>query len=199
MLGLEINTKLQAKRKDNKMTTWKIDPGHSEVNFRVKHLLVSTVRGNFDNFNAAIETSNEDFSDAKIKFEADVNSINTKNEQRDTHLKSADFFDAENHPKMTFESSSVKVVSDHEMKVKGTLTLRGVTKEITLDVIYNGIVSGFGDVKVAGFEVNAKLNRFDYGLKWNTLTEAGGVVVSNEVKIEILAEFNKFSEAVKTA
>lgn len=199
MLGLEINTKLQAKRKDNKMTTWKIDPGHSEVNFRVKHLLVSTVRGHFDNFNASIETSKEDFSDAKIKFEADVNSINTKNEQRDTHLKSADFFDAENHPKMTFESSSVKVVSDHEMKVKGTLTLRGVTKEITLDVIFNGIVSGFGDVKVAGFEVSAKLNRFDYGLKWNTLTEAGGVVVSNEVKIEILAEFNKFSEAVKTA
>ncbi|HRN27631.1 MAG TPA: YceI family protein [Ignavibacteriaceae bacterium] len=181
------------------MTTWKIDPGHSEVNFRVKHLLVSTVRGNFDNFNAAIETSNEDFSDAKIKFEADVNSINTKNEQRDTHLKSADFFDAENHPKMTFESTSVKVVSDHEMKVKGMLTLRGVTKEITLDVIYNGIVSGFGDVKVAGFEVNAKLNRFDYGLKWNTLTEAGGVVVSNEVKIEILAEFNKVNEAVKAA
>lgn len=199
MLGLEINTKLQAKRKDNKMTTWKIDPGHSEVNFRVKHLLVSTVRGHFDNFNASIETSKEDFSDAKIKFEADVNSINTKNEQRDTHLKSADFFDAENHPKMTFESSSVKVISDHEMKVKGTLTLRGVTKEITLDVIFNGIVSGFGDVKVAGFEVSAKLNRFDYGLKWNTLTEAGGVVVSNEVKIEILAEFNKFSEAVKTA
>jgi len=199
MLGLEINTKLQAKRKDNKMTTWKIDPGHSEVNFRVKHLLVSTVRGHFDNFNASIETSKEDFSDAKIKFEADVNSINTKNEQRDTHLKSADFFDAENHPKMTFESTSVKVISDHEMKVKGTLTLRGVTKEITLDVIFNGIVSGFGDVKVAGFEVSAKLNRFDYGLKWNTLTEAGGVVVSNEVKIEILAEFNKFSEAVKTA
>ena len=199
MLGLEINTKLQAKRKDNKMTTWKIDPGHSEVNFRVKHLLVSTVRGHFDNFNASIETSKEDFSDAKIKFEADVNSINTKNEQRDTHLKSADFFDAENHPKMTFESTSVKVISDHEMKVKGTLTLRGVTKEITLDVIFNGIVSGFGDVKVAGFEVSAKLNRFDYGLKWNTLTEAGGVVVSNEVKIEILAEFNKANEAVKAA
>ncbi|MCW8806179.1 MAG: YceI family protein [Ignavibacteriaceae bacterium] len=181
------------------MTTWKIDTAHSEINFKVKHLVVSTVRGHFDNFNATIETSKEDFSDAKIRFEADVKSINTNNEQRDTHLKSADFFDAENHPKMIFESTSVKAISDHEMHVKGKLTLRGVTKEITLNVIYNGVVSGFGDVKVAGFEINAKLNRFDYGLKWNTLTEAGGVVVSNEVKIEILAEFNKVNEAVKAA
>jgi polyisoprenoid-binding protein YceI len=181
------------------MTTWKIDPAHSEVNFKVKHMLVSTVRGNFDKFDATIETSKEDFSDAKIKFEADVNSISTRNEQRDAHLKSADFFDAENNPKMIFESTAVKKISDFEMQVKGNLTLRGVTKEVTLDVVYNGIVSGFGDTKVAGFEVSGKLNRFDYGLQWNALTEAGGVVVSNEVKIEILAEFNKVNEAVKAA
>ena len=181
------------------MTKWKIDPAHSEINFRVKHLVVSTVRGHFDNFNATIETSKEDFSDAKIRFEADIKSINTNNEQRDTHLKSADFFDAENHPKMSFESTSVKKISESYMQVKGNFTLRGVTKEITLDVNFNGIVSGFGDVKVAGFEINAKLNRFDYGLQWNTLTEAGGVVVSNEVKIEILAEFNEVNEAVKAA
>jgi polyisoprenoid-binding protein YceI len=181
------------------MTTWKIDPAHSEVNFKVKHMLVSTVRGNFDKFDATIETSKEDFSDAKIKFEADVNSISTRNEQRDAHLKSSDFFDADNNPKMIFESTAVKKISDFEMQVKGNLTLRGVTKEVTLDVVYNGIVSGFGDTKVAGFEVNGKLNRFDYGLQWNALTEAGGVVVSNEVKIEILAEFNKVNEAVKAA
>jgi polyisoprenoid-binding protein YceI len=181
------------------MTTWKIDPAHSEINFKVKHLVVSTVRGHFDKFDATIETSKEDFSDAKIRFEADVNSINTNNEQRDTHLKSADFFDAENHPKMTFESTSVKKLSDNEMQVNGKLTLRGVTKEVTLNVIYNGVVSGFSDVKVAGFEVSTKLNRFDYGLQWNALTEAGGVVVSNEVKIEIQAEFNKVNEAVKAA
>jgi len=181
------------------MTTWKIDPEHSEVNFKVKHLVVSTVRGHFDNFDATIETNKEDFSDAKISFEADVNSINTNNEQRDTHLKSADFFDAENHPKMTFESTAVKKISDHEMEVKGKLTLRGVTKEVTLNVIYNGVVSGFGDVKVAGFEISTKLNRFDFGLQWNALTEAGGVVVSNEVRIEIQAEFNKVNEAVKAA
>ena len=181
------------------MTNWKIDTVHSEINFKVKHLLVSTVRGNFDKFDATIKTNNEDFSDAVIKFEADINSINTKNEQRDAHLKSADFFDAENHPKMTFDSTSVKKVSDFEMKVKGNLSLRGVTKEVTLDVIYNGTVSGFGDSTVAGFEVRGKINRFDFGLKWNALTEAGGVVVSNEVKIEILAEFNKVNEAVKAA
>ncbi len=173
------------------MTTWKIDPAHSEVNFKVKHLVVSTVTGTFNKFDASIETGNEDFSDAKISFEADIDSINTKNEQRDAHLKSADFFDAGNNPKMTFTSTAVEKISDYEIKVKGNLTLRGVTKEVTLDVIYNGTVAGFGDTKVAGFEVKGKLNRFDYGLQWNALTEAGGVVVSNEVKIEILAEFNK--------
>jgi polyisoprenoid-binding protein YceI len=181
------------------MKTWKIDPAHSEINFKVKHLVVSTVTGHFSKFDATIETNKEDFSDAKINFEADINSIDTKNEQRDGHLKSADFFDAEKHPKMTFISKSIKKISDHELEVTGNLTLRGVTKEITLDVIYNGTVAGFGGSQVAGFEVRGKLNRFDYGLQWNALTEAGGVVVSNEVKIEILAEFNKVQEAVKAA
>ena len=181
------------------MTTWKIDPVHSEINFKVKHLVVSTVTGHFNKFDATIETGTEDFSDAKITFEADVNSLSTKNEQRDAHLKSVDFFDAENHNKMTFTSKSVRKISDHEMQVKGDLTIRGIKKEITLDVIFNGVVAGFGGSQVAGFEVRGKLNRFDYGLKWNALTEAGGVVVSNEVKIEILAEFNKVQEAVKAA
>jgi polyisoprenoid-binding protein YceI len=181
------------------MTIWKIDVSHSEINFKVKHLVVSTVTGHFSKFDASIETNKEDFSDAKIYFEADINSINTKNEQRDGHLKSADFFDAEKHPKMTFVSKSVNKISVNEMKVVGDLTLRGVTKEITLDVIYNGTVAGFGGKEVAAFEVYGKLNRFDFGLQWNALTEAGGVVVSNEVKIEILAEFNKANEAVKAA
>lgn len=173
------------------MTTWKIDPAHSEVSFKVKHLVISTVVGNFKTFDASIETNKEDFSDAIIKFEAEIISINTKNEQRDAHLKSADFFDAENHPQMTFTSNTVKKISDFEMQVKGNLTLRGITKEVTLSVIYNGTVRGFGNSTVAGFEVHGKINRFDFGLQWNALTEAGGVVVSNEVKIEILAEFNK--------
>ncbi|HLG31952.1 MAG TPA: YceI family protein, partial [Ignavibacteriaceae bacterium] len=167
--------------------------------FKVKHLVVSTVTGHFKTFDATVETNKEDFSDAVIKFEADVNSISTKNEQRDTHLKSADFFDSEKNPKMTFTSTSVKKISDYELKVNGNITMRGITKEITLDLIYNGVVSGFGGTEVAGFEVRGKVNRFDFGLQWNALTEAGGVVVSNEVKIEILAEFNKVQEAVKAA
>jgi len=181
------------------MTKWKIDPAHSEVNFKVKHLVVSTVRGHFNNFDAVIETSSEDFSDAKIKFEAETNSINTRNSDRDAHLKSADFFDAQKYEKISFVSASVMKISDHEIKVKGSLTIRDITKEITLDVIYNGIVEGMDGNDVAGFEISTKLNRFDYGLKWNALTEAGGVVVGNEVKIEILAEFNKAKSVAQAA
>jgi len=181
------------------MTIWKIDPTHSEVNFKIKHLVVSSVRGHFDDFKATIEAEKEDFSDANIEFEADTNSINTRNNDRDAHLKSADFFDAQKYEKISFVSTSAEKVSDYELKVKGNLTIRDITKEITLDVIYNGIVEGMGGNEVAGFEIATRLNRFDYGLKWNALTEAGGVVVGNEVKIEIFAEFNKAKEAVIAA
>jgi len=181
------------------MTQWKIDPTHSEVNFKVKHLVVSTVTGHFDRFDATIETGREDFSDAKISFGADVNSLYTKNEQRDGHLKSPDFFDAEKFPKISFESTEVKKVSDHELQVAGNLTIRGITREIRLDVSYNGIVAGFNGTHVAGFEISARLNRFDFGLQWNAITEAGGVVVGNEVRIEILAEFIRAEQQSKAA
>lgn len=173
------------------MATWTIDHSHSEVNFKVRHMLVSNVRGNFGSYSATIEAADENFSDAVIRFEAAIDSINTGNEQRDGHLKSPDFFDAASHPTMTFASRTVSVVSAHEMKVEGDLTIRGVTKPITLDVIYNGTVSGFGGVEIAGFEITGTINRFDYGLEWNALTEAGGVVVGSDVKIEIVAEFNR--------
>jgi polyisoprenoid-binding protein YceI len=181
------------------MAQWKIDPVHSEINFKVKHLVVSTVTGTFGKFDATIEATKDDFSDAKFTFEAEVNSVSTKNEQRDGHLKSPDFFDAANHPKMTFVSKSVKKTSDFELQVVGDLTMRGVTKEVPLEVIYNGTVAGLGGAKVAGFEVKGKVNRFDFGLQWNALTEAGGVMVSNEVRIEILAEFAKVQSAAKAA
>ena len=181
------------------MAQWKIDSAHSEINFKVKHLVVSTVTGTFTKFDATIEASKDDFSDAKLSFDANVDSINTKNEQRDGHLKSPDFFDATNYPKMTFVSTSVKKLSDYEMEVVGDLTIRGTKKEVVLGVVYNGTVAGFGGASVAGFEVKGKINRFDFGLQWNALTEAGGVVVSNEVKIEILAEFNKVQSAAKAA
>lgn len=181
------------------MKRWIIDPIHSEVKFKVKHLVVSTVPGTFDKFTATIEGEKEDFSDARMTFEADVNSINTKNEQRDGHLKSPDFFDAAKYPTLSFVSTSVKKLSDFEMEVTGNLTMRGVTKEVTLNVIYNGTVTGFGGQQVAAFEITGKINRFDFGLQWNALTETGGVVVSNEVKIEIFAEFNSVTEVAKAA
>ena len=181
------------------MTQWNIDTAHSEINFKVRHLVVSTVTGHFERFNARIDAANGEFSDAKIMFDADVDSISTKNAQRDGHLKSADFFDAANHPKLSFISTSVKKLSDHELQVTGDLTMRGVTRPVTLDVVYNGTVAGFGGARVAGFEIRGKLNRFDFGLHWSAVTETGGVVVSNEVKLEILAEFNQSLESMKAA
>ncbi|MFZ2323846.1 MAG: YceI family protein [Ignavibacteriaceae bacterium] len=173
------------------MATWIIDTAHSEIKFKVKHLVVSTVTGQFNVFNGTVESDKSDFSDAKISFEADVNSVDTKNEQRDGHLKSPDFFDAANYPKLTFVSKSVKKKSDDEYQVVGDMTIRGTTKEITLNVTYNGTVKGFGGVDVAGFEITGKLNRFDFGLQWNALTEVGGIVVADEVKLDISAELQK--------
>ena len=181
------------------MALWKIDPVHSEVTFKVKHLVISTVTGRFDQFDVTIESSKDDFTDAKIRFEADVRSINTKNEQRDGHLKSPDFFDAATYPTMSFVSTSVRKISDHELEVSGDLTMRGVTKPVTLDVIYNGMMAGFDGNPVAGFEIRTKLNRFDFGLQWNAVTEAGGVVVSNQVNVEILAEFVRTQTEAKAA
>ena len=179
------------------MTRWKIDPAHSEIKFKVKHLVVSTVTGQFNKFDAVVESDKADFTDAKISFEADVNSVDTKNEQRDTHLKSADFFDAANYPKLTFVSKSVNKKSDNEYEVTGDITIRGTKKEIKLNVTYNGTVKGFGGVEVAGFEITGKLNRFDFGLQWNALTEVGGVVVAEEVKLEIAAELQKSTDTVE--
>jgi polyisoprenoid-binding protein YceI len=181
------------------MSLWKIDPVHSEVTFKVKHLVISTVTGRFDRFDASIESSRDDFSDAVIRFEADVNSINTKNDQRDGHLKSPDFFDAASYPTMSFVSSGVTKVSEHELAVTGKLTMRGVTKDVSLDVIFNGTMAGFDGQPVAGFEIRTKVNRFDFGLQWNAVTEAGGVVVSNQVGIEVLAEFSRAKAEAKAA
>src|SRR5947209_15415253 len=141
------------------MATWNLDPVHSEVKFKVKHLVVSSVTGNFKTFSGKVEAENSDFSDAKISFEADVNSITTHNDQRDGHLKSDDFFDAVNHPKMTFVSKSIEKKSDGEYAITGDLNIRGTSKEVKLDVAYNGTILGFGKVPTAGFEIHGKVNR----------------------------------------
>lgn len=173
------------------MATWTIDPTHSEVKFKVKHLVISTVTGHFNEFTATIDGSKDDFTDAAISFKANVNSVDTNNPQRDGHLKSPDFFDAANHPELTFTSKNVTKKSASDYVVTGDLTIRGVTREVSLNATYNGTVKGFGGVDVTGFEITGKLNRQDYGLTWSTLTEAGGVVVGDEVKLEISAEFVK--------
>ena len=164
------------------MAIWTIDPLHSEIGFKVKHLVISTVSGKFNSFDGTIESEKEDFTDAKIRFSADIDSISTGNEQRDGHLKSPDFFDAPTHPKLTFESTSFARKGD-DYVLEGNLTLRGVTKPITLNVEFGGVQQDMYGRTVAGFEISGKIKRLEYGLQWNAVTEAGGVVVSDEVKL----------------
>ncbi len=169
------------------MTQWIIDPAHTEVKFKVKHLVVSTVTGQFKSVRGTVQTSKPDFSDARVQFDADVNSITTNNEQRDAHLTSPDFFDAANYPTLSFVSTSIRTKGDNSFELSGDITIRGITRPIVLDVTYGGTVKGF-DGEVAGFELTGKLNRQDFGLRWNAMTEAGGVVVSDEVKLDIAVE-----------
>lgn len=164
-------------------TKWSIDPMHSEIEFKVKHLMISTVTGKFEKFHAEAESENEDLTNASIRFEAEVNSINTGNSQRDEHLKSDDFFNASLYPKLSFISNEFIKISDTVYKLKGMLSIREVSKEIELLVQYNGTITDFyGNIK-AGFEITGKINRKDFNLKWSATTEAGGIVVSDEVKI----------------
>ncbi|MBF9252736.1 YceI family protein [Pontibacter sp. 172403-2] len=165
-------------------TKWTVDPAHSEIQFKVKHLMITTVTGYFQKFNLEVETEDEDFEKfSNLTFTADINSINTNNEQRDTHLRSADFFDAENHTELRFDGKSYKKVSDDEAKVQGDLTIRGITKPVTVNVEFGGmVVDPYGQTK-AGFTVDGKISRKEFGLTWNAVTEAGSVVVSDEIKL----------------
>jgi polyisoprenoid-binding protein YceI len=173
------------------MATYKIDAAHSEINFKVKHLMITNVTGNFTQFDATMESSADDFSDASISFEADVNSINTNNEQRDGHLKSDDFFNAEQFPKLTFVSSGLQKKSDNEYALTGDLTIRNITKTVTLDVEFGGTMTDPWGQQKAGFEINGKINRKDFDLKWTATTEAGGIVVSDEVKLQLAVQMIK--------
>jgi Uncharacterized conserved protein len=173
------------------MATWTLDHNHTEVTFKVKHLVISSVTGKFKTFDGTVESDKEDFTDAKIRFTADVNSIDTGNEQRDGHLKSADFFDAANHPQLTFESTSVTKKSGNEYLVSGNLTMRGVTKPVELKAEFGGIQKDFYGNTVAGFEIEGKVNRRDFGLEWSAVTETGGIVVSDDVKLQVNAELIK--------
>jgi len=162
---------------------WEIDPTHSEILFKVKHLMITTVTGSFKRYKLEVETETDDFNTAKkIEFTADIDSINTNNEQRDTHLKSADFFNAEEHSQLRFVGSRYEANGD-EAKLYGDLTIRGTTKPLTLNVEFGGqVVDPYGQTK-AGFTVTGKISRKEYGLTWNAVTEAGQVVVSDDIKL----------------
>ncbi|WP_017733847.1 YceI family protein [Nafulsella turpanensis] len=163
---------------------WSVDPTHSEVQFKVKHLMITNVTGYFSKFNVEAETEGDDFEKASnIVFTADVDSINTNNEQRDTHLKSPDFFDAANHQQVKFVGKKYEKVSGDEYKLHGDLTIRETTKPVTVNVEFGGIVEDpYGNTK-AGFTIDGKINRKDFGLTWDAVTEAGSVVVSNDIRL----------------
>ena len=163
---------------------WVVDPTHSEIQFKVKHLMITTVTGSFNIFNVDAQTEDEDFTKAKISFTADVASISTGNEQRDAHLKSDDFFNAEKFPQVKFVATKYENVdNDGSYELYGDLTIRDITKTVKLDVEFGGVVKDpYGNTK-AGFTINGKISRKDFELKWNAVTEAGGVVVSDEVRI----------------
>jgi polyisoprenoid-binding protein YceI len=172
-------------------TKWNVDVVHSSVKFTVEHLVISEVEGSFKTFNGSMISTKPDFTGSTIDFTVDVNSISTDNEMRDKHLKSDDFFNAEKFPKMTFKSTSFKKISGNKYALTGNLTLRDVTKSVTFDVTYGGTAKdGYGNTK-AGFKASTIINRFDYGLKWSALTEAGGMTVGNDVTIDLRLEFGQ--------
>ena len=167
-------------------TRWNVDSVHSEIGFKVKHMMISTVSGHFEDFTATVETESEDFTNAQFSFSTKVNSITTKNKDRDKHLRSEDFFDVTTFPEMTFRSKSFD-----GSKVIGDLTIKNTTKEIALDMAFNGIaVDPYGQTK-AGFEVSGSISRKAFGLTWNAVTEAGSIVVGDVIKLVIELQFIK--------
>ncbi len=169
--------------------TWALDPTHSEVQFKIRHMMISNVTGQLHKFNLSVETEGDDFTTAKIRFAGDPNSISTNNEQRDGHLQSNDFFDTANHPQIIFEAEKLEQDGDDEYNLYGTLTIRGVSKQIKLDVEFGGTAKDpWGNTRV-GFSVTGKINRKDFGLVYNAALETGGVLIGEEVKINAQVEF----------
>ncbi len=171
--------------------SWQVDKIHSTVRFNVSHLVISEVEGSFKVYDGKIESSKPDFADASINFQVDVNSINTDNSMRDEHLKSPDFFNVKDYPKMTFKSTSFKKKSGNKYELIGDLTIKNITQKALFTVTYGGTMKdGYGNIK-SGFKAVSSIDRFAYGLKWNALTEAGGATVGKEVGITLNLEFTQ--------
>lgn len=167
------------------LSKWTIDPSHSSVDFSVKHMMISKVKGTFKNFDADITADPQDLTTAEIDFKIDLSSIDTKNEDRDNHLKTGDFFDIENHPHMTFKSTEITKQTDDEYNLTGDLTLRGVTKTVTFTASFEGEGKDPWGNHKAGFTAHGKINRKDFGLTYNSKLETGGVLIGDEVKVNL--------------
>ena len=172
-------------------TNWKVDSMHSEVGFKVRHMMISNVSGSFGSFDATAQTNGDDFSAAKFDFSAAIDSINTGVADRDGHLKSADFFDAENHPALKFTSTDVKKVSDDALEIAGNLEIKGTVKPVVFKAEFAGIaVDPYGQTK-AGMTLSGSIKRSEFGLTWSAVTEAGHIVVADEVKLGAELQFIK--------
>jgi polyisoprenoid-binding protein YceI len=164
-------------------TKWIVDPTHSEVQFKIKHLVISTVTGAFNSFSGEVNSPDENFENATIEFALDVNSIDTNQTMRDDHLKSAEFFDVEKFPAITFKSSSFKKVKGDDYQLSGTLTIKDVAKEVVLDAEFGGSAKDFYGNTKSGFEVTGKINRKEFGLTYNAVTETGGIALGDDIKL----------------
>ncbi|MCK8494622.1 YceI family protein [Spirosoma sp. RP8] len=164
-------------------TKWVLDPTHSELGFKIKHLMISNISGSFQQFQVAVETDNDNFSTAQIRATAEIASIHTNNEQRDHHLRNSDFFDAETYPQLTFSSTKVEQLTDDTFNVYGNLTMKGTSKPVKLTVEYSGVTKDPWGGQRAGFTVTSKINRSDWGINFNGVLETGGLALGEEVKV----------------
>ncbi|MFB5190187.1 YceI family protein [Alicyclobacillus fastidiosus] len=172
-------------------TTWAVDASHSEIGFSAKHMMFTTVRGSFKKFEATVTADPEDLSTAEIDFTIDVASVDTRNEDRDNHLRSGDFFDVENYPTITFKATEIKTTGEHEYDMTGDVTIHGVTKPVTFHVAYQGTGKNPWGAEVAGFEATATISRKDFGLTYNAALETGGVLISDQVKLNLEIQASK--------
>lgn len=169
---------------------WSLDKSHSGITFSIQHMVISEVTGTFKAFNVALSSSKQDFTDATIEATIDVNSIDTGNERRDSHLRTDDFFNTEKFPTIKFRSTSLEKVGDRSYKIKGLMTIRDTTKEVTIDASLNGVIAS-GHGSRSGWKATLAINRFDYGLKWSKAVETGGLVAGETVNISLNMEFVK--------
>ena len=191
MIGIKASESNTIAVANPNATTWTLDRSHSSISFSIEHLMVSEVEGKFRKFEGTMTGEKADYTDAAVDFAADVNSIDTDDDKRDGHLKSDDFFNAEKYPQIKFKSKSFKKLAGNKYLLTGDLTIRDITKSVSWSVISKPMVKDPWGNNKAGFTASLTVNRFDYNLKWNTLTEAGGAVVGKDVKIKVNVEFAK--------